>query len=92
MKGTTDRVLVTAATKHGATQEIAEALARDLRSASGGAVDVDCIPVRWDPSPATADGPALGSSMGRRSADGTTKVGVPRAGPPVTVDPSTGHR
>ena len=34
------RVLVTCASKHGATQEIGEALARDLRRASGPAVEV----------------------------------------------------
>ena len=63
MNETTLRVLVTAASKHGATQEIAEALARDLRSAAGGAVDVDCVPVRWDPSPDRYDAVALGSAV-----------------------------
>jgi menaquinone-dependent protoporphyrinogen oxidase len=63
MNAATRRVLVAAATKHGATHEIAEALARDLRSASGNALDVDCVAVRWDPSPARYDAVVLGSAV-----------------------------
>lgn len=63
MNGTTLRVLVTAASKHGATQEIAEALARDLRAAADARVEVDCIAVRWDPSPARYDAVVLGSAV-----------------------------
>ena len=63
MTGGTSRVLVTAATKHGATQEIAEALARDLRAAADGTVDVECVPVRWDPSPDRFDAVVLGSAV-----------------------------
>ncbi len=57
------RVLVTAASKHGATREIADALARGLRQASGETLTVDSIPVERDPSPASYVAVVLGSAV-----------------------------
>jgi menaquinone-dependent protoporphyrinogen oxidase len=58
------RVLVTAASKHGATHEIAQALARELaRSSAGAPLEVDCIPVSRDPSPALYGAVLLGSAV-----------------------------
>ena len=57
------RVLVTAASKHGATHEIADALAAGLRRAEGPALSVDCIPVERDPSPARYGAVVLGSAV-----------------------------
>jgi menaquinone-dependent protoporphyrinogen oxidase len=57
------RVLVTAASKHGATHEIADALARGLRQASGSRLEVDSIPVERGPSPARYGVVVLGSAV-----------------------------
>jgi menaquinone-dependent protoporphyrinogen oxidase len=64
MSPTGPQVLVTAASKHGATQGIAEALARALRehlAPSGGRVDE--VPVVRDPSPDRYDAVVLGSAV-----------------------------
>lgn len=58
------QVLVTAASKHGATQGIAEALARALRehlAAAGGTVDE--VPVVRDPAPERYTAVVLGSAV-----------------------------
>jgi menaquinone-dependent protoporphyrinogen oxidase len=62
--GAPPRVLVTAASKHGGTQGIAEALARGLRAhlADTGAV-VDEIPVGHAPSPQRYTAIVLGSAV-----------------------------
>ena len=58
------RVLVTAASKHGATQGIAEALARGLRAQlAGTGATVDEIPVVRTPSPERYDAVVLGSAV-----------------------------
>jgi menaquinone-dependent protoporphyrinogen oxidase len=64
MNPTAPRVLVTAASKHGATQGIAEALARALREhiAVPGAT-VDEVPVLRDPSPGHYTAVVLGSAV-----------------------------
>jgi menaquinone-dependent protoporphyrinogen oxidase len=62
--GTPHRVLVTAASRHGATQGIAEALARGLREhrADPGLV-VDEVPVLHAPSPERYSAVVLGSAV-----------------------------
>ena len=57
------RVLVTAASKHGATHDIAEALAAGLRRAGGALLSVDCIPVERAPSPDRYGAVLLGSAV-----------------------------
>ena len=57
------RVLVTAASKHGATSEIADALAAGLRRAGDGRLSVDCIPVQHAPVPAGYGAVVLGSAV-----------------------------
>jgi menaquinone-dependent protoporphyrinogen oxidase len=59
---TASRVLVTAASKHGATQGIAEALAQALRAHLPGAT-VDEVPVVRDPSPDRYTAVVLGSAV-----------------------------
>ncbi len=58
------RVLVTAASKHGATQGIAEALARALREhLAAASATVDEVPVVRDPSPERYTAVVLGSAV-----------------------------
>lgn len=53
-------VLVTAGSKHGATHEIGDAIARALQQAGVSAVSV---PVERDPDPGGADAVVLGSAV-----------------------------
>jgi menaquinone-dependent protoporphyrinogen oxidase len=56
------RVLVTAASKHGATHEIADALARGIEAAGVG-LTVATVPVERRPDPAGFDAVVLGSAV-----------------------------
>jgi menaquinone-dependent protoporphyrinogen oxidase len=61
-RGPAVRVLVTAASKHGATHEIADALARGIGSAGAGLTAVS-VPVERRPDPAGFDAVVLGSAV-----------------------------
>ena len=63
MTAPTGRVLVTAASKHGATHEIADALAAGLRRAGGSLLSVDSIPAERNPSPSRYGAVVLGSAV-----------------------------
>jgi menaquinone-dependent protoporphyrinogen oxidase len=58
------RVLVTAGSKHGATHEIADAIARALRAhGAGNRLEADSVPVERDPSPDGYGAVVLGSAV-----------------------------
>jgi menaquinone-dependent protoporphyrinogen oxidase len=62
MIAATPRVLVTAGSKHGATHEIADAVARWLPE-NGSALTAVSVPVERDPDPAGYDAVVLGSAV-----------------------------